>query len=310
MAPESGRFGTGIRSLWHRNPVAKVPESGRLPNTAAIALDLCRDPRRVHPMAYSVGGSRRPEAVDSGQMAGGRARTVDRSTDPINIKGKRAFIAGVVDDNGYGWAITKALAAAGVEILVGTWVLALNIFETSLRCDKFDNCIYILPNGSLMDIVKVYPLDDVCDTPDDVPEDVKTNKRYAGSSNWTVKEMAEAVTKDFGRIDILVHSLANGPKVTKPLLETSRRGYLATISASSYSFVSLLRHFLPIMNPGGALISLTYIASERAIPGYGGGMSSAKAALESDTKVLAFELHLLATKHQVPSRVLGRMPTN
>ncbi|XP_042407332.1 enoyl-[acyl-carrier-protein] reductase [NADH] 1, chloroplastic-like [Zingiber officinale] len=111
-------------------------------------------------------------------------------------------------------------------------------------------------------------------------------------------EMAEAVTKDFGRIDIFVHSLANGPEVTKPLLETSRRGYLATISASSYSFVSLLRHFLPIMNPGGASISLTYIASERAIPGYEGGMSSANAALESDTKVLAFELHLLAIKHQ------------
>lgn len=43
------------------------------------------------------------------------------------------------------------------------------------------------------------------------------------------------------------------------------------------------------MNPGGASISLTYIASERIIPGYGGGMSSAKAALESDTRVLAYE---------------------
>lgn len=36
--------------------------------------------------------------------------------------GKRAFIAGVADDQGYGWAIAKALAAAGAEILVGTWV--------------------------------------------------------------------------------------------------------------------------------------------------------------------------------------------
>lgn len=36
--------------------------------------------------------------------------------------GKRAFIAGVADDNGYGWAIAKALAAAGAEILLGTWV--------------------------------------------------------------------------------------------------------------------------------------------------------------------------------------------
>merc|ERR1712196_532486 len=43
------------------------------------------------------------------------------------------------------------------------------------------------------------------------------------------------------------------------------------------------------MNPGGSVISLTYMASEKVIPGYGGGMSSAKAALESDTRVLAFE---------------------
>lgn len=207
---------------------------------------------------------------------------------PIDLRGKRAFIAGVADDNGYGWAIAKALAAAGAEILVGTWVPALNIFETSLRRGKFDESRK-LPDGSLMEITKVYPLDAVFDTLDDVPEDVKTNKRYAGSSKWTVKEVAETVKDDFGSIDILVHSLANGPEVTKPLLETSRKGYLAAVSASSYSYISLLQHFLPIMNPGGASISLTYIASERTIPGYGGGMSSAKAALESDTRVLAYE---------------------
>ncbi|CAD6225539.1 unnamed protein product [Miscanthus lutarioriparius] len=218
---------------------------------------------------------------------------------PIDLTGKRAFIAGVADDNGYGWAIAKALAAAGAEILVGTWVPALNIFETSLRRGKFDESRK-LPDGSLMEIAKVYPLDAVYDTPEDVPEDVKANKRYAGASNWTVKclipmclksgrKLLKTVKNDFGSIDILVHSLANGPEVTKPLLETSRRGYLAAISASSYSYVSLLQHFLPIMNPGGASISLTYIASERTIPGYGGGMSSAKAALDSDTRILAYE---------------------
>ncbi|KAI3696936.1 hypothetical protein L6452_29577 [Arctium lappa] len=52
--------------------------------------------------------------------------------------GKRAFIAGVTDDNGYGWAIAKSLVAAGAKILVGTWVPALNIFEMSLRRGKFD----------------------------------------------------------------------------------------------------------------------------------------------------------------------------
>ncbi|CAJ1933828.1 unnamed protein product [Sphenostylis stenocarpa] len=207
---------------------------------------------------------------------------------PINLKGKRAFIAGVADDNGYGWAIARSLAAAGAEILVGTWVPALNIFESSLRRGKFDGS-RILPDGSMMEIAKVYPLDAVFDNPAEVPEDIKTNKRYAGSTKWTVQEVADSVKEDFGSIDILVHSLANGPEVTKPLLETSRNGYLAAISASSYSYVSLLKHFLPILNPGGSSISLTYIASERIIPGYGGGMSSAKAALESDTRVLAFE---------------------
>jgi enoyl-[acyl-carrier protein] reductase I len=100
---------------------------------------------------------------------------------------------------------------------------------------------------------------------------------------------AAAVAKDHGNIDILIHSLANGPEVQKPLLETSRNGYLAAVSASAYSKVSLLQRFGPMMNKGGACISLTYLASEKIIPGYGGGMSSAKAALESDTQVLAYE---------------------
>ncbi|XP_062083888.1 enoyl-[acyl-carrier-protein] reductase [NADH], chloroplastic-like [Humulus lupulus] len=223
---------------------------------------------------------------------------------PINLKGKRAFIAGIADDNGYGWAIAKALAAAGAEILVGTWVPALNIFESSLRRGKFDES-RVLPDGSLMEITKVYPLDAVFDNPEDVPEDIKANKRYAGSSKWTVQEVAESVKSDFGSIDILVHSLANGPEVTKPLLETSRNGYLAALSASSYSYISLLKHFVPIINPGGSSLSLTYIASEKIIPGYGGGMSSAKAALESDTRVLAFEA---GRKHRIRVNTISAGP--
>jgi enoyl-[acyl-carrier protein] reductase I len=86
-----------------------------------------------------------------------------------------------------------------------------------------------------------------------------------------------------------VHSLANGLEVSQLLSEKSRKGYLAAFFASSYSYISLLKHFLPIMNQGGSSLFLTYISSERIIPEYGGGMSSAKAALESDTSVLAFE---------------------
>lgn len=181
---------------------------------------------------------------------------------------------------------------------------ALNIFESSLGRGKFDES-RLLPDGSLMEISKVYPLDAVYDNPEDVPEDVKTNKRYAGSAKWTVQEVAESVKQDFGSIDILVHSLANGPEVSKPLLETSRHGYLAALSESTYSFISLLKHFIPIMNPGGASISLTYMASERIIPGYGGGMSSAKSALESDTRVLAFEV---GRKHKIRVNTISAGP--
>ena len=149
-------------------------------------------------------------------------------------------MAGVADDQGFGWAISKCLAEAGCEVILGTWVPALNIFETSLRRGKFDESRK-LSDGSLMEFAKVYPLDAVFDTYDDVPEDIRTNKRYAGNENWTVAECAKEVEKDFGTIDILVHSLANGPEVQKPLLETSRNGYLAALSASSYSKVSLLQ---------------------------------------------------------------------
>ena len=79
----------------------------------------------------------------------------------------------------------------------------------------------ILADGSKMQIAKVYPLDAVFDTPADVPEDVKTNKRYAGLDSFTISECAAKVKADYPKIDILVHSLANGPEVTKPLLETS-----------------------------------------------------------------------------------------
>jgi enoyl-[acyl-carrier protein] reductase I len=87
----------------------------------------------------------------------------------------------------------------------------------------------------------------------------------------------------------VVHSLANGPEVKNDLLATSRRGYLGALGVSSYSMVALVQRFGPLVRPGGSFMSLSYLASERVIPGYGGGMSSAKAALESDTRVLAWE---------------------
>eukprot|EP00965_Chrysotila_dentata_P021643 717208-Pleurochrysis_carterae.AAC.1 len=149
----------------------------------------------------------------------------------VDLAGKVAFVAGVADSTGYGWAICKALANAGATITVGTWPPVLGIFQKSLSSGKFDDDM-ILDDGSKMVIEKIYPLDAVFDEAEFVPEEVKTNKRYAGLDGFSIAETAAKVGADYGKIDVLVHSLANGPEVAKPLLETSRAGYLAAASAS------------------------------------------------------------------------------
>jgi enoyl-[acyl-carrier protein] reductase I len=208
----------------------------------------------------------------------------------IDLTGKRALVAGVADDAGYGFAIAKALGEAGCSVCVGTWPPALNIFETLIRRGKIDESRK-LQRGGMLEFEKIYPLDAAYDTLADVPEDVRTNKRYNERGDFTIQGIVEAMRKDFGEkpLDIVVHSLANGPEVKKPLLETSRAGYLAAVGVSAYSLTSMIARLGPLLRPHAAAVSLTYLASERVVPKYGGGMSSAKAALESDTRTLAYE---------------------
>jgi enoyl-[acyl-carrier protein] reductase I len=208
----------------------------------------------------------------------------------IDLTGKRALVAGVADDAGYGFAIAKELAEAGASVVVGTWPPALNIFRNLLERGKMDESRK-LSSGKLLDFERVYPLDAMYDRAEDIPEDVRTSKRYKDVGDCSIDGVANRFVADFGDkpVDIVIHSLANGPEVKKRLIEVSRNGYLGALSASAYSFVSMVQRFGPLMRGGSSFLSLTYMASERVIPGYGGGMSSAKAALESDTRVLAFE---------------------
>ncbi len=208
----------------------------------------------------------------------------------IDLTNKRAFVAGVADDGGFGFAIAKALAEAGATVCVGTCPPAMNIFETHIRRGKMDASL-TLSDGSKMSFESVLPLDAEYDVLDSVPAEIRENKRYRDRGDFTIAGAAKALEAQFGApcLDIVVHSLANGPEVKKPLLETSRAGYLAAVSASAYSFVSLVSHMGPLVREGGSFLSLSYLAAQRVVPGYGGGMSSAKAALESDTKVLAYE---------------------
>jgi enoyl-[acyl-carrier protein] reductase I len=208
----------------------------------------------------------------------------------LDLTGKRALVAGVADDNGFGFAIAKALAEAGATVCVATWPPALTIFLNLLERGKIDDSRR-MADGSLLTFEKIYPLDAMYDALDDAPADVRENKRYREVGDFSIAGLASSLVADFGDrpLDFVMHSLANGPEVKKPLLEVSRAGYLAASSASAYSMVSLVQRLGPLLRAGGSFASLTYMASERAVPGYGGGMSSAKAALESDTRVLAWE---------------------
>jgi len=208
----------------------------------------------------------------------------------IDLTNKRALVAGVSDDGGFGFAIAKALAEAGAAICLGSWPPALGIFTKLLERGKIEDSLR-LSDGRKLEFERIYPLDAAWDTMADVPQDVRENKRYKEQGDFTIEGLAARVREDFGEggLDIVVHSLANGPEVKSPLVDTSRAGYLAAVSVSAYSNISLVRQLSPLMRPNGAFLSLTYLAGERVIPGYGGGMSSAKAALEADTRTLAFE---------------------
>lgn len=209
---------------------------------------------------------------------------------PIDLRGKRVLIAGIADDRGFGFAIARRMAAAGAQVCAATWPPAYFSFTTSLRRGKYSKS-GALPDGSELSFERIYALDAQLDRKSDVSEEIRNDRRYRDLDRYTIEELAQSLREDFGDspLDVVVHCVANGPELTKPLLDTSRQGYLAAVGASSYSFVALVQRLAPLMREGGAFLCMSFIGSTRVIPGYGGGMSAAKAALESDTRVLAFE---------------------
>lgn len=208
----------------------------------------------------------------------------------IDMRGKRALVVGVAEDTGYGFAIAKALHQAGAKVSLGVWPQMYGVFHAMLTRGKLDESL-MMPDGSKLEFEALYPLDAAYDSFDDMPAEVREHRRYKEYGDVSISAVAARFAKEHGEhsLDVLVHSLANGPEVKKPLLETSRAGYLDAVSVSAYSMVSMVRHFGPIMRPGSSFLSLSYIAAERVVPGYGGGMSSAKSALEGDTRTLAYE---------------------
>src|SRR5258707_12509226 len=134
---------------------------------------------------------------------------------PIDLKGKRALIAGVADDGGFGFAIAKALAEAGATVCVGTWPPALTIFENLLERGKMAESMR-LADGRSLAFERIYPLDAALDTLADAPAEVRESKRYKERGDFSIEGGAARLLEDFGAggLDAGVHSLANGPAGT------------------------------------------------------------------------------------------------
>src|SRR5678816_1398524 len=107
----------------------------------------------------------------------------------IDLSGRRALVAGVADDAGFGFAIAKALAEAGAKVSVATWPPALNIFLNLIERGKMDESRR-LSTGELLTFERIYPLDAVYDTYDEMPEDVRSNKRYKEVGDCSIAGLA------------------------------------------------------------------------------------------------------------------------
>jgi enoyl-[acyl-carrier protein] reductase I len=218
---------------------------------------------------------------------------------PIDLSGKVALVTGVGDDKSFAWFIAKAFQAAGARLILAVHPRMLRIVEgflTGTAPDDVESRTLPFGAGSLS-VEKVLPCDVSFDTMDDVPESTRTDRRYKRVeeeySDYSIAGLMKAIGDGFGGIDVLVHSIAFSPEIRNRAVDTSRQAYLTALSISAYSLTALLRAATPLMEtrPGGAsAVGLTYIGGDRVVPHYGGGMSTAKAALQIDAKQLASNL--------------------
>ena len=209
---------------------------------------------------------------------------------PIDLSGKVALVSGVGDNISFAWYIAKTLQAAGATIVLACHPRVIGIVEGVLTRDM-DKESRLLPDGTEFKPAKVLPCDASYDTMDDVPPEVKADRRYAKFPEYSIKGTVDAVAAEFGGIDILIHSIAFSREMTKPIIDTSRKAYHEAMGISSYSLISMVRAAAPHMadRPGGAsVVGLTYVAGERVVPHYGGGMGTCKAALQIDAKQLSW----------------------
>jgi enoyl-[acyl-carrier protein] reductase I len=221
---------------------------------------------------------------------------------PIDLSNKVALVTGVGNDLSFAWYIAKALQASGARIVLACHPRMMNMVGTVLTGTKPEDVVARkLPfvDGDFKPEAE-FACDVSYDTMADVPAEVRQDRRWVKIEEKYGDYSIEGLVKNlapYEHIDVLIHSIAFSAEIKNKAIDTSRKGYLNALSISSYSLTALVRGLLPKMADrpdGAAVLGLTYLGGERVVPHYGGGMSTAKAALEIDAKQLA---HNVGTKN-------------
>jgi len=174
------------------------------------------------------------------------------------MKGKRGLIMGVANKNSIAWAIARQLAAQGAELAF------------TYQGDALLRRVKPLAESVGSDLLLE------CDVTNDD----------------TMDTTFDALKDKWGKIDFLVHAIAFAGKdqlAGSFVDNTTREGFKSALDISAYSFVDAARRASAIMNDGGAMVTLTYLGSERVVPNYN-VMGVAKAALEACTRYIAADL--------------------
>lgn len=179
------------------------------------------------------------------------------SSRPFDMSGRRGLILGVANHRSIAWAIAQTARQCGASVGIG--VLDERAASKALPLVEGDDLSFIAQ----------------CNVQDDHQID-----RLVG--------MAE---REWGRIDFLVHSLAFAQleDLRAPISAASRRGFLEAFEVSAHSLLRLSNRCGPLFSSDAAIVTLSYLGAEIAIPSYG-LMGPVKAALEAEVRYLAAEL--------------------
>jgi len=181
---------------------------------------------------------------------------IDLSTLAL-LKGKKALVTGIANDQSIAWGCAKAFHAFGAEVAV----TYLN--EKSKR--------FVEPLARELRAPILMPLD----------------LQKPGE----LEAVFDAVRKKWGTLDIVLHSIAFAPKedLHGRVVDCSRDGFLLAMELSCWSFIRMAKLAEPLMKNGGTLFTMTYYGSQMVVENYN-MMGPVKAALESATRYLAAEL--------------------